>query len=124
MLYNGVLSNEEYVTLGVLQGSKLVSLLFLTYVNDFPNCLKFSIPSMFTDDTYITVPGLSTTSDTESKLECDLEAIEKWLATNMLSCSTLKISHVTVGSKRRIITSKYMTLNIYGKPNRQKKLKS
>ena len=77
---------------------------------------------MFTDDTYITVPGLNTTSDTESKLECDLEAIEKWLATNMLSCNTLKISHVTVGSKRRIITSKYMTLNIYGKTNSKKKI--
>jgi len=49
---NGVLSDEEYITYGVPQRSILGPLLFLIYVNDFPNCLQHSTPGMFVDDTY------------------------------------------------------------------------
>ena len=71
---------------------------------------------MFADDTYITVHSLTTSSGIEPKLKCDLEAIEKWLATNRLSCNTSKTSYITVGFRRSIIASKDMTLGIYGKP--------
>lgn len=65
---NGVLSDEAYITYGVPQRSILGPLLFLIYVNDFPNCLQHSTPGMFADDTYITIPG-SSTSKIEPKLK-------------------------------------------------------
>lgn len=69
---------------------------------------------MFADDTYITVPGVSTSSDIEPKLKCDLETVKKWPETNRLSCNTAKTCYMTAGSRRNIMASKNMTLSIYG----------
>ena len=33
----------------------LVPLLFLIYINDLPNCLSFSVPRIYADDTHITL---------------------------------------------------------------------
>ena len=47
-------------------------LLFLIYINDLPNCLKFSVPRMFADDTNITVSGknfIELQNDTDHDLE-------------------------------------------------------
>ena len=69
---------------------------------------------MFADDTYITVPGVSTSSDIEPKLKCDLEVIKKWVEANRLSCNAPKTCYMTAGSRRNIIASKNVTLSIYG----------
>ena len=108
------MSNEGHINCGVPQGSILGPLLFLIYVNDFPNFLQHSTPGMFADDTYITVTG-SSCGDIEPKVKSDLKAIEEWLETNRLSCNTSKTSYMTVGSRQNIIAPKVMTLNIYDK---------
>ena len=51
---NGKLSTARDLRCGVPQGSILGPLLFLSYINDLPNCLLAAAPRMFADDTNIT----------------------------------------------------------------------
>ena len=48
---NNIDSRTENISIGVPQGSVLGPLLFSIYVNDMPNCLKFSEANLFADDT-------------------------------------------------------------------------
>ena len=52
-LVNGCLSSQSNLLCGVPQGSILGPLLILFYINDLPNCLKFTSPCLYSDDTQI-----------------------------------------------------------------------
>ena len=48
---NEAISNMEHISCGVPQVSMLGSLLFIIYINDMPNILKYSKPILLADDT-------------------------------------------------------------------------
>ena len=88
---------------GVPQGTILGPFLFLNYINDLPNCLSFSIPRMYADDTHVTYAG-SDLHLIQSSLSHDLEKLSKWLVSNRLTLNATKIEFMLIGSRKRLST--------------------
>ena len=88
---------------GVPHGTILGPLLFLIYINDLPNCLSFSIPKMYADDTHVTYAG-SDLHLIQSSLSHDLEKLSKWLVSNRPTSHATKTEFMLIGSKQRLST--------------------
>ena len=100
-----MLSLSDFATLecGVLQGTILGPLLFPIYINDLLNCLSFSIPRMYADDTHITYAG-SDLHLIQSSLSHDLEKLSKWLVSNRLTLRATKVEFMLICSRQRLST--------------------
>ena len=86
-----VFTNLNNVTSSVPQGSILGPLLFITYVNDFPKCLKYSCSLAFADDTSIFICGKNLKTLYKKRNE-KLNNIDNWLIANMLSLNVEKLN--------------------------------
>ena len=69
---------------GVLHGIVVGSLIFLIYINDMPNIIKYSKPIIFADDTNIIVSSKSF-DILQSNIQDDLYSLTHWLFSNKLT---------------------------------------
>lgn len=91
----GNLSSPVDVVSGVPQGTVLGPLLFLTFINDLPDCVKFSTTKLFADDCLL-VKRIASQNDS-LQLQQDLSALEHWETTwqmefNPSKCNVIRIA--------------------------------
>ena len=98
---NHELSNPILNTCGVPQGSNLGPLLFLIYIYDLPNCLKFTKASMFADDTNMHCQADSA-ANIAAMINSDLNNVHQWLLSNKLTLSVEKTDYMIIGSRQRL----------------------
>ena len=88
-LYNNFESDYKEIKCGVSQGSILVPLLFLIYINDLPSVSKFFLPILFADDTNLFCTGKNL-SDIVKEINVELDKIYSWVKANKLSLNVDK----------------------------------
>ena len=85
------LSDGALIKCGVPHGSILGPLLFLMFINDFPNCLLNSKADLYADDTQV-YSASHDVSELEIKLNEDLKEINVWLCANKLQVNLKKLN--------------------------------
>lgn len=99
---SGTYSEFKLTNIGVPQGSLLGPLLFLIFINDLPQCLKFSTGVLYADDTTI----FTTDTNLESlivKLSADSNNLTTWCRENMLTINSSKSRFIVFRSHHKII---------------------
>ena len=86
-------NNINAINFSVLQGSILSPLLYIIYVNDFPNCLKKGTSLSFADDASILISDNNAKSIFE-KGNQELHDADNWLMANKLSLNASKTKYV------------------------------
>ena len=97
----GVRSSRRVIQCGIPQGSCLGPLLFIIYVNDFPQCLSRSSPNMYADDTTVTYSA-DDIATLCGDLNEELTNISEWMRSNKLSLNASKSEFLIIGHKRQL----------------------
>jgi hypothetical protein len=113
-IVNGTTSSSKRIVCGVPQGS-ILGPLFLLYINDLPEYLHKTTPSLYADDTLISCTTNNLTELTENR-DHDLNRIGEWLFRNKLQHHPTKTKLMYIGSKHHINS---MTCDLPGMLNNQ-----
>ena len=106
MLLEGEMSTEKDVLSGVPKGTVLDPLLFLTYINDLPDCVTSSETKLFADDSLL-FREIKSQQDADC-LQKDLTALEKWEADWQMSFHPEKCTVTRIhASKNSVINTAY-----------------
>ena len=100
-MYNNTQSSKQYITCGVPQGSVLGPLLFLIYINDIPNCLKYSKSIVFADDTTI-FASCKNMNTLFNNMNDDLSNLINLFKANMLSLNIAKTNYLLFPSSKLV----------------------
>jgi hypothetical protein len=115
---NGAESKNHKVTSGIPQGSVLVPILFVIYINDMPECVD-STTYLFTDDTKI-FREIKSPND-EEKLQNDLDELQKWSDTWLLKFHPNKCKVLTV-SNRKMAEKEASNYHLYDNEGKEVKM--
>jgi Reverse transcriptase (RNA-dependent DNA polymerase) len=99
---NGNLSDIEYITISILQGSILGPILFLCFINDLPNCTEL-LTLMFADDT----AGLTSGPEIQpliDKANLELQKLSMWFRANKMAVNVSKTKYMIFKPKSKKIT--------------------
>ena len=85
---------------GTPQGSCLGPLLFIVYLNDLEQCLKYSQASIYADDTNVTI--ISThVKELVFEAQQELLNLPDWMRINKLSPNPEKTEYMITGRSRK-----------------------
>ena len=110
VLINGYDSNLADVKFGVSQGSVLGPLLFLIYINDFNQALKFCKVHHFADDTNL-LHFSKSVYRLNKYVNLDLKKLTYWLNANNISLNVKKTELVIFKHERKKLDSPNIKLN-------------
>ena len=107
---NNVTSESRPCTMGVPQGSILGPLLFLLYVNDFPQHVQNENCNIFADDTIIYSFG-SNVHEVMTHLQGALDSAIPWYTSNRLGINADKSAMMLVGKNSKVQNHVNVTIN-------------
>ena len=92
-------SSLKTTNIGVPQGSILGPILFLLFVNDLPNSTDILLPTLFADDTTLSISHHNY-NEIVPILNRELDSVLNWTVSNKLSLNVEKTEMVIVSNKK------------------------
>jgi hypothetical protein len=98
---DGCLSDIEYLTISIMQGSILGPILFLCFINDMPNCTEL-LSLLFADDTACLTSGPDLKA-VITKANTELQKISQWFRANKMAVNVSKTKYIIFKPKGKKI---------------------